>query len=113
MAKILHTVLQWEMGDRMYSAGPVTIARYLKIAVDLAARMASGEIPERERRKGPSVLSAEHGVSPETIRRAMPILWDKKAVEGSAESGITVLSREKAVEYAGYEKSPAKPGSFR
>ncbi|SMC66400.1 regulatory protein, gntR family [Papillibacter cinnamivorans DSM 12816] len=99
IAKVLHFALQWEAGDGMYSTGQITTARYLKIAVDLAARIASGEIPERERLKGRSVLSSEYGVSSETIRRAMSILCDKKVVEVNIGSGITVLSREKAVEF--------------
>lgn len=76
-----------------------TIPRYLKIAVDLSARIASGEIPEGEKLKGRSVLSTEYNVSPETIRRAMSILSDKDVVEINVGSGIVVTSREKAIQF--------------
>jgi K+/H+ antiporter YhaU regulatory subunit KhtT len=83
----------------MLSAGKITIARYLKIAVDIAARIVAGDLEVGEKIKGRSVLSTEYNVSPETIRRAMSILSDKDVVEVNIGSGITVLSREKAVEF--------------
>ena len=83
----------------MNSLGQVTISRYLKIAVDLAARIASGEIPEGEKLKGRSLLSTEYNVSPETIRRSMSLLSDKDVVEINAGSGILVLSRENAIQF--------------
>ena len=83
----------------MISSGTVSIARYLKIAVDIAARIVSGELSHGEKLKGRSVLSSEYNVSPETIRRAMSILSDRKIVEINIGSGITVLSREKAIEF--------------
>ena len=83
----------------MISSGQIIIARYLKIAVDIAARIASGELYQGEKLKGRSILSTEYNVSPETIRRAMSILSDKKVVEINVGSGITVLSREKAIEF--------------
>ena len=55
--------------------------RYLKIAVNLSYRIASGEIVEGQKLKGRSVLSTEYNVSPETIRRAMSILEDKEVVK--------------------------------
>lgn len=87
------------MGDDMISSGNITIARYLKIAVDLAARIASGDLREGEKLKGRSILSSEYNVSPETIRRAMFILSDKKVVEVNIGRGITVLSKERAIEF--------------
>ncbi|MGI5971957.1 MAG: TrkA C-terminal domain-containing protein [Oscillospiraceae bacterium] len=83
----------------MISTGRITIARYLKIAVDLAARIASGELTEGEKLKGRSILSTEYNVSPETIRRAMSLLSDKNVVEVYGGSGIKIVSREKAVEF--------------
>ena len=77
----------------------ITTPRYLKIAVDLSTRIASGEIPEVEKLKGRSVLSTEYNVSPETIRRSMSILSDKKVVEINLGSGIVVASREKAIQF--------------
>ena len=83
----------------MASSAQITVPRYLKIAVDLAARIASGEIPEGEKLKGRSILSTEYHVSPETIRRAMSILADKQVVEIYLGSGIIVASKEKAIQF--------------
>lgn len=83
----------------MVTSDPITIPRYLKIAVDLAARIASGELSEGEKLKGRSVLSTEYKVSPETIRRSMSILSDKKVVEINLGSGIVVSSRENAIQF--------------
>lgn len=82
-----------------------TIPRYLKIAVDIATRIVSGNISEGEKLKGRSVLSTEYHVSSETIRRSMSLLSDKKVVGIKAGSGITVLSRNRAVEFVNNFKS--------
>lgn len=83
----------------MISSGQIVMPRYLKIAVDIAARIVSGELAVGEKLKGRSILSSEYNVSPETIRRAMSILSDKDVVEINIGSGITILSREKAIEF--------------
>jgi K+/H+ antiporter YhaU regulatory subunit KhtT len=83
----------------------ITIPRYLKIAVDIATRIASGNLLEGERLKGRSVLSTEYNVSPETIRRSMSLLSDKKVVKINAGSGIVVLSKERAIEFVNNFKS--------
>lgn len=77
----------------------ITTPRYLKIAVDISARITSGELAVGELLKGRSVLSTEYNVSPETIRRAMSILSDKKVVAVRQGSGIYVLSRERALQF--------------
>lgn len=77
----------------------ITIPRYLSIAVDIATRIASGSIQEGEKLKGRSVLSTEYNVSPETIRRSMSLLSDKKVVKINASSGNVVLSKERAIEF--------------
>lgn len=83
----------------MLSSGKISIPRYLKIAVDIAARITSRDLEIGNKIKGRSILSTEYNVSPETIRRAMSLLSDKKVVEVNAGSGITVLSRERAIEF--------------
>lgn len=75
----------------------ITTPRYLKIAMDIAARIVSGNLLEGEKLKGRSILSTEYNVSPETIRRSMSLLSDKHVVQIKAGSGITVLSRKEAV----------------
>lgn len=86
-------------GSIMMGAEQITIPRYLKIAVNLSSRIASGEISEGEKLKGRSILATEYNVSPETIRRAMSILSDKNVVEIAVGSGIVVLSKENAVQF--------------
>ncbi len=83
----------------MNDSEQITIPRYLKIAVDISARIVSGDLLEGDKLKGRSVLSTEYSVSPETIRRAMSILSDKKVVDVVAGSGITVLSKAKAIQF--------------
>ncbi len=71
----------------------------MKIAVDIAARIASGELPEGTKLKGRSVLSTEYNVSAETIRRSMSLLADKNVVEINAGSGVLVKSCKNAFEF--------------
>lgn len=77
----------------------VRIPRYLKIAVNLSSRIASGEIAEGQKLKGRSVLSTEYKVSPETIRRSMSILEDKEVVKIVPGSGIIVQSRKNSIQF--------------
>ncbi len=83
----------------MVGSERITMPRYLKIAVNLSSRIASGEIPVGEKLKGRSVLSSEYNVSSETIRRAIAILSDKKVVEVAVGSGIIVKSKENAIKF--------------
>ena len=46
----------------------VVPAQYLQIALDLAGRVARGELPEGSRVYGRSIMASEYNVSPETIR---------------------------------------------
>ena len=74
----------------------ISLPRYLTIAVDVAERIAAGQLPVGKRLRGRSVLSSEYQVSPETIRRSMSLLQDKGVVSVTAGSGIMVESRERA-----------------
>ena len=91
--------------DYTENSEKITIPRYLKIAVDIAARIASRSLAEGEKLKGRSILSTEYNVSSETIRRSMSILSDKKVVQIKAGSGIFILSRNQAVEFINNFKS--------
>lgn len=91
--------------DYTENSEKITIPRHLKIAVDIAARIASGSLAEGEKLKGRSILSTEYNVSSETIRRSMSILSDKKVVQIKAGSGIFILSRNQAVEFINNFKS--------
>lgn len=74
-------------------------AQYLQIAVDVAGRVASGELREGERLYGRSVMASEYGVSPETIRRALRLLADMKVIEVKPQSGAVILSQDNARRY--------------
>ncbi|MEI3363943.1 MAG: GntR family transcriptional regulator [Oscillospiraceae bacterium] len=77
----------------------VVPAQYLQIALDLAPRIAKGELPEGSRIYGRSVMASEYNVSPETIRRALRLLADMKVVEVKPQSGAVVLSADNARRY--------------
>lgn len=77
----------------------VVPAQYLQIALDLATRIAGGELPEGSRIYGRSVMASEYAVSPETIRRALRLLADMKVVEVKPQSGAMVLSADSARRY--------------
>lgn len=77
----------------------VVPAQYLQIALDLAGRIASGELAEGSRIYGRSVMASEYNVSPETIRRALRLLADMKVVEVRPQSGAVVLSADSARRY--------------
>ncbi|WP_102401703.1 TrkA C-terminal domain-containing protein [Haloimpatiens massiliensis] len=70
--------------------------RYIRIALDLAYRIYSGEFKVGEKVRGRSTLSSKYGVSPETIRRAISLLKDMNVVTVSEKSGIYIKSYENA-----------------
>lgn len=72
---------------------------YAKIAYDIAARIASGELTEGARFSGRSLMGSSYHVSQETIRRAMKLLSDMGIIEIRQNSGALVASREKAAAY--------------
>ena len=77
----------------------VVPSQYLQIALDLATRIARGELAEGSRIYGRSVMASEYNVSPETIRRALRLLADMKVVEVKPQSGAVVLSADSARRY--------------
>lgn len=77
----------------------VVPSQYLQIALDLATRIARGELAEGSRIYGRSVMASEYNVSPETIRRALRLLADMKVVEVKPQSGAMVLSADSARRY--------------
>ena len=72
---------------------------YAKIALDLAGKIAAGELAEGEKISGRSGLAGLYQVSPETIRRAIQLLEDIDIVKIRAGSGIYIISREQAKQY--------------
>ncbi len=84
----------------------VVPSQYLQIALDLAGRIAKGDLPEGSRIYGRSVMASEYNVSPETIRRALRLLADMKVVEVKPQSGARVLSADSARRYiANFEEN--------
>ncbi len=82
----------------MKSSG-ITSPVYAQIALDIALRIARGELKEKSRVYGRSVMSSEYGVSPETIRRSLRLLEDMNIVAVKQNSGCTVLSAANARKY--------------
>jgi len=80
-------------------AEPDTSPVYLRIALDIARRIARDDLHEGEKIYGRSILSSEYRVSPETIRRALKLLSDMQVVEVKHNSGAVVLSRSAASAY--------------
>lgn len=77
----------------------VAPSQYLQIALDIAGRIANGNLTEGSRLYGRSVMASEYSVSPETIRRALRLLADMKVVEVRPQSGAVVLSADNARRY--------------
>ena len=91
----------------------VVPAQYLQIALDLATRIAKGELAEGQRIYGRSVMASEYNVSPETIRRSLWLLSDMKVVDVKPQSGAVVLSSDNAKRYIETFQESAKADSLR
>lgn len=86
---------------------------YAQIALDVAVRIARGELKEGTRITGRSTLAGEYKVSPETIRRAMFLLEETGILQIRQGSGITIASREKASAYVQKQKSSSTILDFK
>lgn len=74
-------------------------ARYIKIAVDIATCIARGEYREGQKILGRSSLAGRYNVSPETIRRALAVLDERKIVQMQPGVGVIVCSQTAAENY--------------
>jgi K+/H+ antiporter YhaU regulatory subunit KhtT len=72
---------------------------YSRIALDIASRIARGELQENTKLYGRSIMSSEYGVSPETIRRSFSLLEEMNVVEVKHNSGVVILSRENSLKF--------------
>lgn len=72
------------------------IAKYEKIALDIAYSIVNEEWRIGEMVKGRSTLSGKYSVSPETIRRALKLLEELQVVCVVEKKGILIKSREAA-----------------
>ena len=75
------------------------LPQYERIALDVASRIAADEYQEGRKLPGRTLLSSEYHVSPETVRKAMALLADMRAVEIREKSGAVVISRDNARRY--------------
>jgi len=73
-----------------------TIAKYEKIALDIAYSILNDEWKVGEMVKGRSTLSGKYSVSPETIRRALKLLEELQVVNVIEKKGILIKSKEAA-----------------
>ncbi|MFC4306693.1 TrkA C-terminal domain-containing protein [Cohnella boryungensis] len=74
-------------------------AGYKSIALDIAQRIVSGEIPVNSKISGRSLLAGQYHVSPETIRKAIGLLKEENIVSVSQGKEIIILSSHHAYEY--------------
>jgi K+/H+ antiporter YhaU regulatory subunit KhtT len=85
--------------------GRNSIPRYQQIAIEVATRIASGEYKVGDKIYARSSLASQYGVSAETARRAICVLSDLGIVSSEKGSGVTIKSRENAMDYIKqYEK---------
>lgn len=72
------------------------VAKYEKIALDIAYSIVNEEWKIGEMVKGRSTLSGKYCVSPETIRRALKLLEELQVVSVLEKKGILIKSKEAA-----------------
>lgn len=75
------------------------MAKYEKIAFDIATKILKREYAEGQKLYGRSTLAGSYNVSPETIRRAVALLQSIGIVEVMQGSGINVKDRAAAKKY--------------
>ena len=73
--------------------GSGKVARYEKIALDIAYSILNEEWKVGDMIKGRSTLSGKYSVSPETIRRAIKLLEELMVVEVIEKKGILIKSK--------------------
>lgn len=74
-------------------------SQYLRIALDIAEKIAAGDLEEKQKISGRSLLASESAVSPEIIRKALRLLANMKVVEVREKSGVIILYRDNAQRY--------------
>ena len=75
------------------------MAKYEKIAFDIATKILKREYTEGQKLYGRSTLAGRYNVSPETIRRAVALLQSMGIVEVFQGSGVNVKDRNAAKKY--------------
>lgn len=72
---------------------------YIRIAADIASKIADGELAEHEKLRPSYSLAPEYGVSAETVRKSMRLLADMGVVYAKEGVGVFALSAEAARKY--------------
>ncbi|TCZ80158.1 GntR family transcriptional regulator [Paenibacillus albiflavus] len=75
------------------------IAGYKSIALDIAQRIVSGDLPVNSQISGRTLLASQYHVSPETIRKAIGLLKDENIVSVSQGKGVIIISDQNAYDY--------------
>lgn len=73
------------------------------IALDLAERIANGELAVGEKLSGRTLLASHYGVSAETIRKAVAILRAANVVSVAQGKEVLILSTEQADEFINHQ----------
>ena len=89
------------------------VAKYEKIAVDIAYSIVHGEWGEGDLVKGRSTLSGKYSVSPETIRRAIKLLEDSGVVEVLDKKGLVIKSAKSAERFISEHQAEDKIMTLR
>lgn len=96
----IHLMIENEMNEpHPFKKASEGSPAYARIALDIASRIARGELQENTKLYGRSIMSSEYGVSPETIRRSFSLLEEMQVVEIKHNSGVVILSRENALKF--------------
>ena len=75
---------------------------YIRVAMDVASRIAKGELKEGQKISGRTTFAGEYSVSPETIRKSMSLLEEMDIVTVYHGNGIYVASSYKAEEFISF-----------
>src|SRR5699024_4891519 len=79
----------------------------------MAHQIVQGELTIGEKLYGRSTLASLYGVSPETIRRSLPLLAKAGVVKVTQGSGVTILSKDLAYEFTEKYKSKKSLASIK
>ncbi len=83
----------------MHNGRSMFIPKYQQIAIEVASRIASGDIEEGARLSGRTSIAGQYKVSPETARKAFCILSDLGIVTSEKGSGMHIRSKQKAIAF--------------
>ena len=89
------------------------LPQYMRIAADIASKIAMSEYEIEKKLPGKSTLSSYYGVSQETVRKAVNLLSDMGVVRIKENSGTVVLSAEAAKQYLETIKIREEQASLR